>query len=60
MKTATPRVRVGPLNTSAEYAGPVVIRALAESSSIARSPGWVDLLTLVVRENGNQSKAPCG
>ena len=60
MKTVTPGVRVGPLNTSTEYAGPVVIRALAESSSIARSPGWVDFLTVVVWEKGNQSKAPCG
>ena len=50
VKTVTPRVRVGPLNMSVGYAGPVVIRALAEGSSAARSPGWVDFLTLVVWE----------
>lgn len=41
----TPRVRVGLLNTSTGYAG-TVVKTLTEGSSVARSPGWVNFLTL--------------
>ena len=46
VKMVTPRARVGLLNTSTGCAGTVVIRTLTEGSSAARSPGWVNFLTL--------------
>lgn len=40
-----PRERAGPLSASAGWAGNMVMRAFAESSSAASSPGRVDFLT---------------